>query len=148
MSLSSLSPPPESEPNLPVLRSPRVYTEPLGLGLPCSNARRQPRLPESDSELFKARLFSRTLLETNPPTIQVRCLQPGCSYTPKPQGLLVKQTSNYWTHYYNVHPAIASVYRPDHNKISGSQSSSHATSVATLFTPRISKLQALTLKTF
>jgi hypothetical protein len=99
MSLSSLSPPPESELDLPVLRSPRLFTPPVGLGVPNNrhpNTRRQqPQLPKVDFELFSANLFSRTLLDTNPPTIQVRCLQPGCTYAPKPQGISMKQTSNY-----------------------------------------------------
>src|SRR5271167_4325797 len=99
MSELSLSPPPQSEPSLPPL-PPTPFVQPPGLQSFLSRPnRKKPQLPESASDLFTAGLCSRTLLDTNPPTIQVRCLQPGCTYAPKPQPVSFKQTSNYWTHY-------------------------------------------------
>jgi hypothetical protein len=66
---------------------PTPFVQPVGLQsfLPQPiRSHKKPSMPESTSELFTAGLCSRTLLDTNPPTIQIRCLQPGCSYTPKP----------------------------------------------------------------
>ena len=88
-SLSSApnSPPPPFEPSLPAL-PPTPFVQPTGLQsflAPPIRGRKMPRIPESTSELFTAGLCSRTLLDTNPPTIQIRCLQPGCPYMPKPQ---------------------------------------------------------------
>jgi hypothetical protein len=85
MSDSSLSPPPQSEMSLPALPPTlqlRHTTDKL-------------KLASTDSDLFTLSLFSRTLLETAPPTMQLRCLQPGCLYAPKPQLLSFNQTSNY-----------------------------------------------------
>jgi hypothetical protein len=89
MSDSSLSQPPRSEinlPTLPLLLSPTLQ-------LRCTP--KKPRLASTDSDLFTSGLFSRTLLETTPPTLQLRCLQPGCLYALKPQLLSFNQTSNY-----------------------------------------------------
>ena len=101
MSDSSLSPPPLSEPSLPSLPTLHLPTlQPLQL----HQTAQKSKLAATDSDLFTLGLFSRTLLETTPPTIQLRCLQPGCSYTPKPQLLSFNQTGNYWAHYYHQHP--------------------------------------------
>jgi hypothetical protein len=109
-----------------------------------ARSRKMPQIPESTSELFTAGLCSRTLLETNPPTIQIRCLQPGCLYAPKPQPLSFKQTKNYWTHFASSHPDIYAVYKTNNSKVSNisrdsQASSSHASDIATLFAPRITK---------
>jgi hypothetical protein len=138
MSDSSLSPPPMSEPNLPTL-PPTPFTQPQGLQHHLQlRHTRKPELPKSDSILFSAGLFSRTLLDTIPPTIQLKCLQPQCIYTPKPQPLDYTITSNYWTHYKHTHPKIAAIYNPKLQEPS-SQSSSHTSDIATFFTPRLSK---------
>jgi hypothetical protein len=92
MSDSSLSSTPNStlplsKPSLPAL-PPTPFVQPTDLQsflAPSVRSRKTPRMPESTSELFTASLCSRTLLDTDSPTIQIRCLQPGCSYTPKPQ---------------------------------------------------------------
>lgn len=139
MSDSSLSPPPMSELDLPLL-PPTSFVQPQGLQS-LRYTTKKPKLPEIDSILLSASLFSRTLLDTTPATVQLRCLQPQCSYTPKPQLLSYKQTSNYWTHYKNTHPKIYAIYNS--KQLSTSQSSSHACNIATLFTPRISKPIAL-----
>jgi hypothetical protein len=88
-SLSSTpnSPLPPSEPSLPALPS-TPFVQPTGLQsflAPPIRSRKTPRMPETTSELFTTGLCSCTLLDTDPPTIQIRYLQPGCSYTPKPQ---------------------------------------------------------------
>ena len=85
MSGSSLSPPLMSEPSLPILLlgpppSLRQGLRPFQL----RRARSQPQLPKSDSLLFKDSLFSRTLLDTTPATIQLKCMQLQCDYSPKP----------------------------------------------------------------
>jgi hypothetical protein len=139
MSDSSLSPPPMLEPSLPTL-PPTLFTQPQGLHHPLQLRRttRKPELPKLDSILFSASLFSRTLLDTTPTTIQLQCLQPHCIYAPKPQRLDYTITSNYWTHYKHSHPEIAALYNPKLQEPS-SQSSSHISDVATFFTPRLSK---------
>jgi hypothetical protein len=137
MSDSSLFPPPPSEPSLPTLQPLLSPT----LQLRCTT--QKPGLVSTDSDLFTLGLFSRTLLETTPPTMQLRCLQPGCSYTPKPQLLSFTQTGNYWAHYYHIHPQVAKAIKPASNSQGSSQGSrSHASGVATLFTPRLSKSNA------
>ena len=98
MSDSSLSPPPMSEPSLPILLFAPPSPQPQGLGLRPLQLRRttsRPRLPKSDSRLFIAGLFSRTLLDTVPSTVQLQCMQPQCKYAPKPQLLDYTITSNY-----------------------------------------------------
>jgi hypothetical protein len=80
MSDSSLSPPLASDLGLPaILQTPFVPS--LSMHPPLKlhrNAR--PHLPKSDSILFAAGLYSRTLLETTPTTVQFRCLQLQCTY--------------------------------------------------------------------
>lgn len=102
----------------------------------------RPQLSESDSVLFQAGFFSRTLLDTIPPTVQLRCLQPDCLYTPKPQLLSFKQTSNYWTHYHHSHPEVSTTIRNTGLSQGQRSSSSHASDITTLFTPRVPKLVA------
>jgi hypothetical protein len=132
MSDSSLSPPPASEPGLPAIPQ-TPFVPPSGIHPPLGLRRNaKPHLPKSDSILFTAGLYSRTLLETTPATVQLRCLQPQCTYTPKPQLLDYTITSNYWTHIKHSHPKVFALYK-------GSQSSSYASDVVALFTPRLSK---------
>jgi hypothetical protein len=133
MSDSSLSPPPMSEPSLPILPPAPPSLQPQGLRpLQLRHTASLPRLPKSDSQLFSAGLFSRTLLDTTPLTIQLQCMQPQCKYTPKPQRLDHTITSNYWTHYKNAHPEVAALYKPQNLS---SQSSSQTSIAATFFTP-------------
>ena len=142
MSNSSLSPPPVSESELPTLPYTGMpYVQPPGL-LQSLNTPSMRQLPASDSVLFSAGLYSRTLLDTHPPTMQLRCLQLGYMHTPKRQLLTFKQTSNYWTHYKYSHPEIAALYIKSSKQSQGSQSSSYASDVSTLFTPRIPKAKA------
>jgi hypothetical protein len=143
MSDSSLSPPPPSELSLPTLQPLLSPT------LQLRHTTQKPRLASTDSDLFTLGLFSRTLLETTPPTMQLRCLQPGCLYTPKPQLLSFTQTGNYWAHYYHLHPQVAEAIKPT-SKLQGSSqgSQSHASGVAKLFTLRLSKSNANATKGF
>ena len=137
MSQSSLSSPP-SEPSLPIL-PPTPFVQPSGLHT-LQYRKKKPELPGIDSTLFSSNLFSRTLLDTIPPTVQLKCLQLGCIYAPKPQLVSHKQTSNYWTHYKHSHPEIYVIHNPNctvPTKPQTSQTSSHASDIATLFTPRI-----------
>jgi hypothetical protein len=135
MSDSSLSPPPRSDINLPTL-------PPLSPTLQLRRTAKKPGLASTDSDLFTSGLFSRTLLETTPPTMQLRCLQPGCLYAPKPQLLSFNQTGNYWAHYYHVHPQVAEAFKPALQSSSSQSSQSHISSVAKLFAPRLSKPNA------
>jgi hypothetical protein len=96
MSDYSLSLPPMSEPSLPIL--PLGPPPPLPQGLrpfQLRRARSQPQLPKSDSLLFKDGLFSCTLLDTTPLTVQLKCMQPVCDYSPKPHSINHSSTSNY-----------------------------------------------------
>jgi hypothetical protein len=121
MSSSSLSLPPMSEPSLPILLL-GPLPPPQGLrAFQLRRARSQPQLPKSDSPLFKDGLFSRTLLDTIPPTVQLKCMQPACNYSPKPHSMDHSSTSNYWTHYKSVHPEVAILY--NQNMARSSQSS-------------------------
>ena len=95
MSQSSLSPPPTSELSLPTL-PPTPFAQTQGLQS-LRYHKKIPELPDIDSTLFTASLFSRALLDTIPPKakVQLNCLQLGCRYASKPQLLSYKQTSNY-----------------------------------------------------
>jgi hypothetical protein len=94
MSDSSLSLPPMSEPSLPIL--PPGPQSPLRLRpFQLRRTTSQPQLPKSDSLLFKEGLFSCTLLDTTPPTIQLKCMQLACDYSPKPYPIDYSITSNY-----------------------------------------------------
>ena len=42
-------------------------------------------MPPTQSLLFTKELYSRILLETNPPTIKMECTQPNCRYSPAAQ---------------------------------------------------------------
>jgi hypothetical protein len=149
MSGSSLSPPPMSEPSLPILPPAPPSLQPQGLHpLQLRRAVSQPRLPKSDSQLFVASLFSRTLLDTMPLTVQLRCMQPQCKYALKLQLLEYTITSNYWTHYKNAYPKIVVLYNPNALQSLSSQSSSQISNTATFFTPRLSKPKESTAEAF
>jgi hypothetical protein len=96
MSDSSLSLPPRSELSLPTMQE-APFVPPPDIHHPLQLRRTTPklRLPKSDSVLFTASLFSGTLLDTTPATIQFRCLQPQCKYALKPQRLDCTIISNY-----------------------------------------------------
>jgi hypothetical protein len=127
MSQSSLSPPPPSEPSLPTL-PPTPFAQTQGLQS-LRYCKKIPELPDIDSTLFTASLFSRTLLDTIPPKVQLNCLQLGCGYAPKPQLLSHKQTSNYWTHYKHTHLEIYAIRNPNPLKPLSSQPSLHEPSL-------------------
>jgi hypothetical protein len=146
MSDYSLSLPPMSEPSLPILPPGPLPPPPQGLRpFQLRGARSQPQLPKSDSPLFKDGLFSRTLLDTTPPTVQLKCMQPVCDYSPKPHSMNYSSTSNYWTHYKSVHPEVAILY--NQNMAQSSQSSQKG-NAASFFTPRLSKPIESTTKAF
>src|SRR5450432_2129044 len=145
----SLSPPLPSlpllsEPSLPTLR-PTPFLQPVGL----RHRRQRLVLPEAESVLFSASLFSRTLLEISPTTVQVRCLKPGCSYAPKPLLLSNKQTSNFWKHYQHSHIELYMRFNANNKPSSHSQaSSSHTSDIATLFTPRLPNSKGSNVEAF
>jgi hypothetical protein len=148
MSDSSLSPP-GSEPSLPAIQ-PTPFVQPQGIHHPLQLRRtaQRPGLPKSDSILFIAGLFSCTLLDTTPATVQLHCLQPQCRYAPKPQRLDYTITSNYWTHYKNAYPEIAVLYNPNAPQSLSSQSSSQTGNAATFFTLRLLKPKESTAEVF
>jgi hypothetical protein len=119
MSDSGLSNVPLSELGLPAL-PPTLFVPPQGLQLRCIPLAKTPELSKLDSILFSASLFSRTVLDTTPVTIQLRCLQPHCKYSPKPQSLNFTITSNYWTHYKHSHLELFTLYNPKGAKESSS----------------------------
>ena len=80
--------------------------------------------------------------------MQLCCLQPGCLYALKPQLLSFNQTGNYWAHYYHVHPQVAEALKPALKSSSSQGSQSHTSSIAKLFTPRLSKPHAGATKAF
>ena len=134
-----------SEPSLPILPP---GPPPLLQGLrpfQSRHARSQPQLPKSDSPLFEDSLFSRTLLETTPPTVQLKCMQPACDYSPKPHSIEHSSTSNYWTHYKSVHPEVAILYNQN---MARSSQSSQKENAASFFTPRLSKPVESTTEAF
>jgi hypothetical protein len=128
-----------SEPSLPAIQ-PTPFVQPQGIHHPLQLRRTIPKpgLPKSDSILFIAGFFSRTLLDTIPATVQLHCLQLQYRYTPKPQRLDYTITSNYWTYYKHTHPQIAALYNSNTQKELSSQSSSYARDVVALFIPRLS----------
>lgn len=136
-----------SEPSLPILLL--GPSPPLLQGLhpfQLHRARSQPQLPKSDLPLFKDSLFSRTLLDTTPPTVQLKYMQPVCDYSPKPHSMDHSSTSNYWTHYKSVHPEVAILYNQNiarssiaQSSIAQSSQSSQKGNAAGFFIPRLSK---------
>ena len=124
----------------PLLPSPSLPPAPAFVlpTIPCT------QLPPTTSTLYSKNLYTRTLLDTKPPTIQVRCTQYNCTYAPSPRPLLFNTTSNLWKHYENSHPQI---YRSAKNdtSIQASQPSSSQTSDSIgFFAPRVKKPQSNT----
>jgi hypothetical protein len=135
MSDSSLSEVPPSELSLPAL-PPAPFVPPQGLQLRRIPLAKTPELSKSDSILFLASLFSCTVLDTTPITIQLCYLQLQCKYSPKPQPLNFTITSNYWTHYKHSHPEIFALYNPKGTKeLSSRASQASSSSASTFFTP-------------
>jgi hypothetical protein len=75
-------------------------------------------------------------------------MQLGCKYSPKPQPLDHSITSNYWTHYKNVHPEIAMLYNQNAPQSLSSRSSLQQGNAASFFTPRLSKPKESTVEAF
>lgn len=71
-----------------------------------SQSNSQPTLPKTVSYIFTHGLFRRTLLKTNPPSVQYTCLQPRCNYSTKNAGLKLQSTSNLNQHYVVHHKEI------------------------------------------
>ena len=81
-------------------------------------------LPPTTSILFTMLLYSRLILDSNPPTVKMTCLQPNCGYSPTPQLLSQTSTGNLWKHYSQKHPTVA--YTTKGHKITPSSPSSSA----------------------
>jgi hypothetical protein len=146
MSNSSLSLPPMSEPRLPSLL-PAPFTQPQGLQFR-RTAIRKLELLKSNSILFSAGLFSCTLLNTTPATIQLCCLQLQCTYAPKLQCLDYTITSNYWMYYKYTYLQTAALYNPNIQEQGQGSSHSYTSDIATRFTPRLSKPNTNTTEVF
>lgn len=114
-----------NEPTLPTLPTP---IQPDNSHIP-TPLRLQPpglMLPPTTSILFTKLLYSRLILDSNPPTIKITCLQPGCGYSPTPQVINQTSTGNLWKHYSQKHPTIAYTMKNQTNIPSGSSPSSSA----------------------
>lgn len=91
---SSLTPPPRS-PQLPVLRrSPRKLRGPA------------PTLPKTNAYIFTHGLYRRTLLSTDPPSVQYGCMQLSCNYIVTIAGTRLASTGNLIKHYLFRHKGI------------------------------------------
>lgn len=90
-------------------------------------------LPPTQSPLFTKELYSRVLLETNPLTIKVGCMQPGCGYSPTAQthAQAAASTGNLWKHYSLKHRVIY-----DALKQKKTAPSSQSSSASSFFEPR------------
>jgi len=96
-----------------------------------------PMLPVTTSILFRKLLYSRLILDSNPPMLKVTCLQPNCGYSPTPQPLGQTSTGNLWKHYTQRHPAIAYAVKNDKNTLS-----SPSSSASSFFEPRNLQIQS------
>jgi hypothetical protein len=92
-----------SSPRLPALPLPGFS---LPSSLPSSLPRSACRLPPTTAYIFTHNLFSCTILDSTPPTVQIRCLQTNCNYMPKPVTLKVETTGNLIRHYKKHHLTI------------------------------------------
>jgi hypothetical protein len=95
-------------------------------------------LPLTSSILFTKLLYSRLILDSNPPTVKVTCLQPGCGYSPTPQLLSQTSTGNLWKHYTQKHPMVAYTTKGGHNTTTPLSPLSSASS---FFKPRKQQVQ-------
>jgi hypothetical protein len=108
ISSSALSSP-ISSPTLPPLSPPPVT---LSFQLPSlALLGHNPRLPNTIAYVFTHYLFSRTLLDTTPATIRIRCMQPTCHYTPANWTLHAQSTRNLIRHYDAHYPEIPTSMR-------------------------------------
>jgi hypothetical protein len=115
--------------SLPQLPAPLQQSSPIHVFLqPPSQM-----LPPTQSELFTKHLYSRVLLETSPPMVQVSCLQPNCKYSPaaQTQAQSTASTGNLWKHYNLKHKAIVYALR---NKTP--TPSTQSSSASSFFEPR------------
>ena len=95
-----------------------------------------PMLPPTTSILFTKQLYSRSILDSNPPLLKMTCLQPNCNYSPTPQPLSQSSTGNLWKHYNQKHPTVAYTMKSDKNA-----PSSPSSSISSFFEPRNLQLQ-------
>ena len=87
-------------------------------------------LPLTSSKLFTKGLYRREILDTQPPTIRMACLQPNCNYSTV-QGLQLLSTGNLWRHYSLKHPTVSYALKNENR-----QSSSTSSSTSSFFNPR------------
>jgi hypothetical protein len=100
LSQASPSPPLLGSPELPVLqRSPRSSRSQ-------SQSHVQPTLPKTISYIFTHGLFKRTLLETDPSSVQYTCMQKSCNYFSKILGTKLLSTGNLIKHYVTYYKDI------------------------------------------
>jgi len=95
-----------------------------------------PMLPPTTSILFTKHLYSRSILDSNPPLLKMTCRQPNCRYSPTPQPLSQSSTGNLWKHYTQKHPTIAYTM-----KSGGNTPSSPSSSASSFFEPRNTQIQ-------
>ena len=94
-------------------------------------------LPPTSSILFTKLLYSRLILDSNPSTVKVTCLQPDCGYSPTPQLLSQTSTGNLWKHYTQKHPTVAYTTKGGYN----TTPSSPLSSASSFFEPRKQQVQ-------
>jgi hypothetical protein len=71
-----------------------------------SQSNTQPTLPKTMAYVFTHGLFKRTLLDTDPPSVQYSCLQPSCNYSTKSIGTKLQSTGNLNQHYTVHHKGV------------------------------------------
>lgn len=134
--LSDLPPDHESysqieEPSLPLLIPQHTPIQPSveAVNVSLHDILRHPTvvLPLTSSKLFTKGLYRREILDTQPPTIRMACLQPNCNYSTV-QGLQLLSTGNLWRHYSLKHPTVSYALN--------SQPSSASSSTSSFFSPR------------
>ena len=86
-------------------------------------------LPLMSSKLFTKGLYHREILDTQPPTIRMACLQPNYNYSIV-QGLQPLSMGNLWRHYSLKHPAVSYAL-----KKGNSQPSRASSSISSFFSP-------------
>jgi len=105
--LLRVSPSPSlGSPELPVLqRSPRS-SQSQSRSQSRSQSHGQPTLPKTIAYIFTHGLFKRTLLLTDPPSVQYACIQLSCNYSTKILGIRLTSTGNLIKHYNNHHKDV------------------------------------------
>jgi hypothetical protein len=109
--LSQVSPSPSpGSPELPVLRrslrAGQSHSRSRSRSQSRSQSQGQLTLPKTNSYVFTHGLFRRTILSSNPPSVQYSCTQPSCEYTKKMITTRVVSTSNLIKHYNHHHGDI------------------------------------------